>query len=90
MLRGSFGSSIAKLNTLQERIKLIEEAMLPQAQQTYMASFSSYQVEQVDFINVVDAQNKLYQVETNLCRLKSDYLKEMNELEFLTGTSIAN
>ena len=88
MLRGSFGSSIAKLNTLQERIKLIEEALLPQAQQTYMASLSSYQVAQIDFINVVDAQNKLYQVETNLYRLKSDYLKEMNELEFLTGTSI--
>lgn len=87
-LKGNFGSSIAKLNTLKERIKLIEEALLPQAQQTYMASLSSYQVAQIDFINVVDAQNKLYQVETNLYRLKSDYLKEMNELEFLTGTSI--
>lgn len=86
MLNGTFGSSIAKLNTLQERIKLIEEALLPQAQQTYSASLSSYQVAQIDFINVVDAQNKLYQVETNLYRLKSDYLKEINELEFLTGT----
>lgn len=86
MLNGTFGSSIAKLNTLQERIKLIEEALLPQAQQTYSASLSSYQVAQIDFINVVDAQNKLYQVETNLYRLKSEYLKEINELEFLTGT----
>lgn len=88
MLNGTFGSSIAKLNTLQERIKLIEEALLPQAQQTYMASLSSYQVAQIDFINVVDAQNKLYQVETNLYRLKSEYLKEINELEFLTGTEL--
>jgi outer membrane protein TolC len=86
MLNGIFGSSIAKLNTLQVRIKLIEEALLPQAQQTYSASLSSYQVAQIDFINVVDAQNKLYQVETNLYRLKSEYLKEINELEFLTGT----
>lgn len=86
MLNGNFGSSIAKLNSLQERIKLIEEALLPQAIQTYSASLSSYQVAQIDFINVVDAQNKLYQVETNLYRLKSEYLKEINELEFLTGT----
>src|SRR5574338_957663 len=85
MLNGTFGSSIAKLNTLQERIKLIEEALLPQAQQTYSASLSSYQVAQIDFINVVDAQNKLYQVETNLYSLKSEYLKEINEIEFLTG-----
>ncbi len=87
-LAGNFGSSIAKLNSLQERIKLIEEALLPQAQQTYASSLSSYQVAQIDFINVVDAQNKLYQIETNLYRLKSDYLKEKNELEFLTGTRL--
>lgn len=86
MLNGTFGASVAKLNTLQERIKLIEEAQLPQAEQTFAASLSSYQVAQIDFINVVDAQNKLYQVETNLYRLKSEYLKEINELEFLTGT----
>ncbi|MBZ0200386.1 MAG: TolC family protein, partial [Ignavibacteriaceae bacterium] len=88
LLNGSFGSSVAKLNSFKERIKLVEEALLPQAQQTYAASLSSYQVNQVDFINVIDAQNKLYQVETNLYRLKSDYMKQVNELEFLTGTSI--
>lgn len=86
MLNGTFGASVAKLSTLQERIKLIEEAQLPQAEQTFAASLSSYQVAQIDFINVVDAQNKLFQVETNLYRLKSEYLKEINELEFLTGT----
>ena len=86
MLNSSFGSSLAKINSLQERIKLIEEALLPQAQQNYAASLSSYQVSQIDFINVIDAQNKLYQVETNLYRLKSEYLKEISELEFLTGT----
>jgi len=89
MLNGTFGASVAKLNTLQERIKLIEEAQLPQAEQNFAASLSSYQVAQIDFINVVDAQNKLYQVETNLYRLKSDYLKEIEELEFLTGTSLS-
>lgn len=88
MLNGTFGASVAKLNTLQERIKLIEEAQLPQAEQTFAASLSSYQVAQIDFINVVDAQNKLFQVETNLYRLKSEYLKEINELEFLTGTEL--
>lgn len=87
-LSGNFGTSIAKLNALQERIKLIEQALLPQAQQTYSASLSSYQVAQIDFINVVDAQNKLYQIETNLYRLKVDYLKEKNELEFLIGMEL--
>ena len=86
MLNSNFGTSISKLNSLQKRITLIDEAQLPQAQQTFSAALSSYQVGQVDFINVIDAQNKLYQVETKLYRLKTDYLKEIEELKFLTGS----
>ena len=89
MLNSNFGTSISKLNSLQERIKLIEDAQLPQAQHAYTSSLSSYQVGEVDFINVIDAQSKLYQVETNFYRLKSDYLKEVEELKFLTGTSLS-
>ena len=89
MLNSNFGTAISKLNSLQDRIKLVEQAQLPQAQQTYSAALSSYQVGQIDFINVIDAQNKLYQVETNLYRLKTDYLKEIEELKFLTGTSLS-
>ena len=59
MLNSNFGTSISKLNSLQKRIKLIEEAQLPQAQQTFASTLSSYQVGEVDFINVIDAQNKL-------------------------------
>jgi outer membrane protein TolC len=88
MLNSNFGTSVSKLNSLKERIKLVEVAQLPQAQQTYSATLSSYQVGQIDFINVIDAQNKLYQVETSLYRLKSDYLKEVEELKFLTGTEL--
>lgn len=86
MLDEKFGTSISRLNSLQERIKLIEEVQLPQARQTFSSSLSSYQVAEVDFINVIDAQNKLYQIQTNLYRLKTDYLKEIAELNFLTGT----
>ena len=86
VLNSNFGSSVSKLNSLRERIKLTEDAELPQAQQTFSTSLSSYQVGQVDFINVIDAQSKLYQVETNLYRLKTDYLKEIEELKFLTAS----
>ncbi len=86
VLNSSFGTSVAKLNSLQSRIKLVENAQLPQAQQTYASSLSDYQVGKVDFINVIDAQNKLFQVETNIYRLKSNYLKEIENLKFLTGS----
>ncbi len=90
VLAQNFGSSAAKLNSLEERIKLIREAEFPQAQQTFNSALSSYQVGQIDFINVIDSQNKLYQVETSLYRLETDYLKEISKLEFLTGSSLNN
>ncbi len=87
-LNGSFGRAVAKLNSLRQRIKLNEEGLLPQATQTLSSALASYQVGQVDFINVIDAQNKLYQAEIELYKLKTDYMKEASELEFLTGSNL--
>jgi outer membrane protein TolC len=84
-LRSSFGISIAKLNSFQERIKLISEGALIQAKENLKSSLTSYQVGQVDFLNVIDAQNILLKIEDDLYRLKKDYLNEIAELEFLTG-----
>ena len=86
ILRSSFGSSIAKLNSLQERIKLVSEGSLIQANENLKSTLTSYQVGQVDFLNVIDAQNSLLKIENDLYRLKTDYLNEIAELEFLTGT----
>ena len=86
VLRSSFGSSIAKLNSLQQRIKLISEGSLIQANENLKSTLTSYQVGQVDFLNVIDAQNSLLKIENDLYRLKTDYLNEIAELEFLTGT----
>lgn len=87
-LQGSFGSAVAKLNSLKERIKLIEEGSLIQANENLKTTLTSYQVGQVDFLNVIDAQNSLLKIENDLYRLKTDYLNEIAELEFLTGTKL--
>ena len=89
-LDGVFGTDVTDLNSLKNRINLFETALLPQAQQNLSSALSSYQVNKVDFINVIDAQNQLYMIETNLYKLKTDYLKKISELEFLTGTSLKN
>ncbi len=86
ILNANFGSAVSRLNTLQKRIKLIEQGLLPQADQTLKAALSGYQVGQIDFINVIDAENNLFTIETNLYRLKTDYMKEKASLEFLAGT----
>lgn len=86
VLRSSFGESVAKLNSLEKRIKLVSEGSLIQASENMKTTLTSYQVGQVDFINVIDAQNSLLKIENDLYRLKTDYLNEIANLEFLTGT----
>ncbi|MCH7515592.1 MAG: TolC family protein [Bacteroidetes bacterium] len=87
-LDGRFGSAIANLESLEERIKLFEEGLLPQAGQNLNSTLAGYQVNAVDFINVIDAQDLLFKIETNLYKLKTDYLKLIADLEFLVGTSL--
>jgi outer membrane protein TolC len=89
-LQGSFGGAVANLNSLEERIKLYEEGLLPQAKQNLTATLSHYQVGHIDFINVIDAQDQLFKIETNVYRLKTNYLKQVSDLEFLVGKTLRN
>ena len=84
----AFGNSLAKLKEIKEREKLIVEGMQPQASQSLNAALSGYQVGKIDFLNVIESENKLFEIETNLYRLRTDYLKEINKLEFLTGSNL--
>ena len=88
MLRREFGMITAKLKSLEERIELVEGGSLIQARENLNSSLTAYQVGEIDFMNVLDAQNGLYTIEKNLYRLKTDYLKLIAEVEFLTGTKI--
>jgi len=88
-LDGVFGTDVTELNSLKDRISLFENGLLQQARQNLNSALSSYQVNAVDFINVIDAQNQLYMIETKLYKLKTDYLKKIAELEFLTGSNLS-
>ena len=88
VLDKNFGMSVSKLNELKEREKLIREGLLPQAEQSLKTALVNYQVGDIDFINVLDAQNKLYDIETNLYKIRTMYFKELSQLEFLTGTNV--
>jgi len=87
-LQGNFGSAVSRLESFEERIILFEEGLLPQAQQNFSSALAGYQVNEVDFLNVIDAQDQLFKIETNLYKLKIDYLTQVAELEFLVGKSL--
>ncbi len=88
MLKREIGMKAAKLKSLKERIELVEQGSLIQAKGNFKSALASYQVGEIDFMNVIEAQDNLYTIEKNLYRLKTDYLKQIAELEFLIGTKM--
>lgn len=88
MLNASLSASISKLNSLQFRIKLIEEDMLIQAKENLKTALIDYQVGKIDFINVIDALTELLKIEDELYRLKADYLNELAEIEYQIGNKL--
>lgn len=85
ILRISLETSAAKLKYLIEREKLIENASLIQAEENFNSALASYQVNKIDFINVVDALNKLLSIQIDLYKIRTDYLQEIAQVEYLTG-----
>ena len=88
MLEREFGMINAKLKSLKERIDLSENGSLIQANENLKSALTAYQVGEIDFMNVLEAQSCLYTIEKNIYRLKTDYLNQLAQIEFLTGTKL--
>lgn len=87
-LNQSLGKITAKLNELQIRDKLIDDRLLPQAEQALQASLAEYQVGRIDFVNVMNAENDILKIKIDLIKIRTEYLKNIVQLEFLVGRKI--
>ncbi len=88
LLKISVETSLEKLASLKKRSELNEQGLLIQAEQNFNSALSGYQVGEVEFLNVVDAVDMMLQIELNIIKIKTDYLKEISDLEFLIGTKL--
>ena len=70
------------------KIILYEDALVPKAQELLQASETAYQSGTVDFLSLIDAQQKLLKFELNKERAETDSQQKLAELEMLTGTDL--
>ena len=89
VLQQSFGKINAKINELRVREKLLEKTMLPQAYQAYQAAIADYQVNKIDFVNVMKAEDDILKIKTGLAKLRTGFSIQLAQLEYLTGTPLA-
>jgi len=59
----SISTSVAEYNQATEQLNLYGEGIVPQARQTVESMLAGYQVNQVDFLNVVRSQATLLNYE---------------------------
>ncbi len=88
ILQQSFGKINAKINELRSREKLLAKTMLPQTIQAYKAAMTDYQVNKIDFVNVIKAEDDILKIKTELAKLRTNYAIQIARLEFLTGSKL--
>jgi len=72
----------------REQASLYKSGIIPQASQTAAAMFGSYQVNKVDFLNLIRAQITLYNYETQYWKALSSGWQAWARLEAAVGTRI--
>lgn len=87
-LNQHFGQINSVLKSLKNRAQLLKSTLLPQAVQAYQAAMNDYQVGRIDFVNVINAENNILKVKTELARVRSQYYKKIAQLEFLSGKKL--
>lgn len=88
VLNQHFGQINSRLKSLKNRAALLKTTLLPQAEQAYQAAMNDYQVGKIDFVNVINAENNILKVKTELAKVRSAYYKNMSRLEFLSGKKL--
>ncbi len=70
------------------KVQLYRDGLLPKAEQSLNASYTSYQAGKADFLNVLDAQRQLLNFQLMLDRSKTNLAKRKAEIDMLTGIEL--
>lgn len=77
--------SLADLEQAGKLIELYDGAIIPQVEQAYKATLTAYQVDQVDFLTLADAQMAVYNFKIDYARAQSDYQRSLARIRATSG-----
>jgi cobalt-zinc-cadmium efflux system outer membrane protein len=76
----------ARYNASRDQVSLYSGAIIPQARQTVSAMLSGYQVNKVDFLNVLNAQLTLYNAQISYWEVLSNAKQSLANLAAAVGS----
>jgi len=80
----------AQLEKNHNLVQLYSTGIIPQAQQSFDASLTAYQVGRVEFLNLLDGLMTLYRYQLDYERALADYQRNIAQLEAAVGVSLVD
>jgi outer membrane protein TolC len=85
-VEATVSKSLADYYAARDQVVLFETAIIPQAQQTVSSMLAAYQVNEVDFLNVINIQITLYNAQINYWESLSRAKQALARLASAIGT----
>jgi cobalt-zinc-cadmium efflux system outer membrane protein len=79
---------VAELKRNSDLLQLFDNAILPQAEQSFQSAQTAYQVNKVDFQTLLMSLMNIYEYEMNYYMSLTEYQKSLAELEVIIGEQI--
>jgi cobalt-zinc-cadmium efflux system outer membrane protein len=88
-IRFMIGDKLTEIERAEKQIDLLKTGIIPQANLSLDSAMSSYRVNKVDFMTVLDSLMTLFKYEIQYYRLLADSRKSIAEIEAAVGKSSA-
>ena len=80
--------ALIKVRSAQRNLDLYRDTLKPQAEATFKSAAAAYQHDRTDFLNLIDSQNMLLEVQSSFYRTAAEFDSRLAELERAIGTSL--
>lgn len=81
--------ALVRAQSAKRLADLYGNTLRPQAQATFKAANAAYQTDRTDFLNLLDSQNTLLEVEYAYYRALSEFERSLTHLELAVGADVA-
>ncbi len=82
--------ALIKARTAQKSLKLYRDVLMPQAETSLKAALAAYENGRADFLNLIDSQEMMLDVQTMSFRLAAELDAGLSELERATGAPLTD
>jgi len=80
--------ALIRANSASRLVELYRDTLRPQAQATLRATSAAYQTDQTDFLNLIDSQNTVLDVEYSYFRALAEFDSRIADLERAIGAAL--